>query len=135
MQGWACVLFKRTQHSLCFFALFIKEVAFFAFFAFFYVLYKRTPTFFAFFCILNKRMWHSLFSFAFFIKQCGILCVFLRYLWKKWRSLRSFRFFIKERGRSLHSFWFHKSYKNDKSCKKKECKRTVHSFLGLKKLS
>ena len=33
---------------------------------------------------------------------------------------------------SLHFFWFPKSYKNDKSCKK-DCKSTVRSFLGLKK--
>ena len=30
-------------------------------------------------------------------------------------SLCSFTFFIKERKRTLRTFWFHKSYKNDKS--------------------
>ena len=34
--------------------------------------------------------------------------------------------------RSLHSFWFHKSYKNCKS-HKKEHKRTQHSFYKVKK--
>ena len=39
------------------------------------------------------------------------------------RTRHSFTFFIKECKRTPNSFWFHKSYKNDKSCKKnvKEC--------------
>ena len=45
----------------------------------------------------------------------------------------SFMFFIKERKRTLPSFWFHKSYKNDKSRTKKQCKRTQHSFYKVKK--
>ena len=41
-------------------------------------------------------------------------------------------FFIKECKRTLHAFWFHKSYKNDKSCKKKNLKeRSV--FYKVKK--
>ena len=35
--------------------------------------------------------------------------------------------------RTLRSFWFHKSYKNDRISQKKERKRTVRSFLRLKK--
>ena len=42
-------------------------------------------------------------------------------------------FFIKERKRTLRSFWFLKSYKNDRISQKKERKRTVHSFLIIKK--
>ena len=59
--------------------------------------------FFAFFCVLYKRM------------------------------RRSFMFFIKERKRTLHSVWTHKSYKNFKSCKKKERKRVRRFFYKVKK--
>ena len=48
-------------------------------------------------------------------------------------SLCSFTFCIKECKRTLLSFWFHKSYKNDWISQKKERKRTVQSFLRLKK--
>ena len=44
----------------------------------------------------------------------------------------SFTFFIKECKRTLHSFWFHESYKKCKSGKK-ECKRTQRSFFKVKK--
>ena len=49
------------------------------------------------------------------------------------RSLRSFTFFIKECKRTLHSFWFHKSYKNCKSRKKKNVKECSVLFIWLKK--
>ena len=49
------------------------------------------------------------------------------------RSLRSFTFFIKECKRTLHSFWFHKSYKNCKSRKKKNVKERSVLFIRLKK--
>ena len=55
-------------------------------------------------------------------------------LYKRTRcSLRSFTFFIKEHKRTLHSFWFHKSYKNDKSRKKKNKKERSVIFIRLKK--
>ena len=46
------------------------------------------------------------------------------------RSLRSFTFFFK---RTEHSFWFHKSYKNCKSRKKKNAKERSVLFIRLKK--
>ena len=60
-------------------------------------------------------MQRSLQSFTFFIKEHSVLCVLYKIMR---RSLRSFTCFIKERKRTLRSFWFHKSYKNDKSRKK-----------------
>ena len=95
--------FQKNSTFLRSFSFFSKERNVLALFC---VLYKRNETFFAFFYILYKRTW---------------------------RSLRSFTFFIKERKRTLHSFWFHKSYKNDRISQKKERKRTVRSFLSLKK--
>ena len=95
---------------------------------------------------LGKRSFQKntmfLCSFAFFIKERFVLCVLLHSLQKNAvffaffyilckrtrRSLPSFTFFIKERRRTLCSFWFHKSYKNDQISQK-----TVHSFLRLKK--
>ena len=47
--------------------------------------------------------------------------------------MRSFTFFIKEHKRTLHSFWFHKSYKNCKSRKKKNVKECSVLFIRLKK--
>ena len=49
------------------------------------------------------------------------------------RSLHSFTFFIKERKRTLRSFWFHKSYKNCNSRKKKNIKECSVLFIRLKK--
>ena len=107
-----------------------------------FVLFKRRHVF-AFFSILFKRTKHSLRSFTFFIKERSVFCVLyirMRHSLRSFmfykrtqRSLRSFMFFIKERKRELRSFWFHKSYKNDKSRKNKKCKRTPRSFLRLKK--
>ena len=48
------------------------------------------------------------------------------------RSLRSFTFFMKEHKRTLSSFWFHKSHKNDKSRKKKKVKERSVLFIRLK---
>ena len=62
LQGWANVLFIRTQHSCILLHSFQKNATFscsFAFFAFFYILYKRTLRF--------------LCSFMFFIKERSIL--------------------------------------------------------------
>ena len=118
-------------------ATFLRSFAFFSkeryILAFFCVLYKKNAAFLVFFYILYKRTLHS---FTFFIKEHGIMCVLLHSLWKNMEffaffyilykrtqcSLRSFTFFIKERKRTLRSFWFYKSYKNDNSCKKKNVK-------------
>ena len=77
-------------------------------------------------------MCRSLHSFTFFIKERGVLCVFYVLYKRMRRSLSSFTFFIKEGKRTLRSFCFHNSYKNDQISQKKEWKRTVHSFLRLK---
>ena len=104
-QGWASVLFKRTQRSCVLLCSLLKNAAFFAFF-----------------CILYKRTRRSLGSFMFFIKDCGVLCVPLLSLWKNaaffaffyvlykrmQRSSRSFMCFIKEPGVIFHSFTFFK---------------------------
>ena len=58
--GWACVLFKRTQHS-----------------AFFCKILQKNVGFFAFFYILCKRMLRSLHSFTFIAKESCILCILL----------------------------------------------------------
>ena len=62
-QGWASVLFKRTQRS----------------WVLFHSLYKNTA-FFAFFFVLYKRMRRSLHSFTFFKKERVVLCVLLHSL-------------------------------------------------------
>ena len=59
----------------------------------------------SFFCVLYKRTWHSLPFFAFFLKERRVLCV-------------------------LFGFISHTKMTN---LGKKEPKRTVRSFLGLKK--
>ena len=60
--------------------------------------------------------------------------MFFYILYKRTRgSLRSFMFFIKECKRTLCSFWFHKSYKNYKSCKKKNLKERSVLFIRFKK--
>ena len=64
-QGWAYVLFKRTQCSCVLLHSFQKNEAFLRSFAFFI-----------------KRTERSLRSFTFFIKVCGVLCVLLRSLLK-----------------------------------------------------
>ena len=102
-QGWAHVLFKRTQRSCVLLHSF-----------------QNNETFSRSFAFYLKRTKHSLHSFTFFIK-------------KTQRSLRSFTFFIKERKRTLQSFWFHKSYKNDKSRKKKNVKECSVLFIWLNK--
>ena len=56
-QGWASVLFKRTQHSCVLFRSLLKNGTFFAFFSILY----RTERF--------------LRSFSFFIKEQNVLCV------------------------------------------------------------
>ena len=61
--------------------------------------FSKERNVFAFFCVLYKRMRCSLRS--------------LRSL-HSLHSLRSFTFFI-----TLHSFWFHKSYKNDRISQKR----------------
>ena len=86
-QGWACILFKRVQHSCILLHSFQKNATFscsFAFFskeqnilALFCILYKKNT---AFFYVLYKRTLHSLRSFTFFIKERGVLCVLLRSL-------------------------------------------------------
>ena len=68
----------------------------------------------AFFGALYKRMWRSLRSFAFFIKECAFFA-FFHILYKRMR-------------RSLRLFWFHKSFKNDKSRKKKNVKERCFLF-------
>ena len=75
-------------------------------------------------------MQHSLHSFTFFIKERSVLCVLLHSLK---RNAAFFAFFYFLYKRTLRSFWFHKSYKNDRISQKKECKRTARSFLRLKK--
>ena len=123
-QGWANVLFKRTQRSCFFFAFFSKECNVLAFFAFFM---KRTLHSFTFFikercvlCVLLRSLKKTQRSFTFFIKENAVFFVFFYVLNKKMRrSLRSFTFFIKECKKTLCSFWFHKSYKNEKSRKKR----------------
>ena len=62
-QGWANVLFKRTQRSFAFFSKERNVIAFFC------VLYKKNAAFFTFFSILYKRTKRSLCSFTFFIKD------------------------------------------------------------------
>ena len=62
-QGWAYILFKRTQRSCILLRSFQKNAAFSRSFAFFI---KRTP--------------RSLHSFMFFIKERCVLCVLLRSL-------------------------------------------------------
>ena len=90
-QGWALVLFKRTQRSCILFRSLEKNEAFFAFFP---VLYKRTEHFFrsfpffififififAFFSILYKRTERSLCSFPFFIKEQNDLCALFSFI-------------------------------------------------------
>ena len=44
------------------------------------------------------------------------------------RTQRSFTFFIKERKRTLRSFWFYKSYKNDRISQKKNIKERCVLF-------
>ena len=60
LQGWAYVLFKRTQRSFVLLHSFQKNETFLRSFEFFI-----------------KRMKRSLRSFMFFIKECSILCVLL----------------------------------------------------------
>ena len=115
------VFFSKERNGLVFFS---KERNVLMFFC---VLYKKNAAFFI------KRTLPSLRSFTFFIKECCILCVLFVLYKRTQHSLRSFMFFIKERKRMLHSFWFYKSYKNDKSRRKKERKRMVHSFFKVKK--
>ena len=81
-------------------------------------------------------------SFIFFIQECDVLCIllcslqnnaafiaFFYILYKRTqRFLRSFTFFIKEHKRTLHSFWFHKSYKNDRISQKKNVKERCVLF-------
>ena len=62
-QGWAYVLFKRTQHSCVLLRSFQKNATFSRSFAFFI-----------------KRTLRSLRSFTFFIKERSVLCVLLRSL-------------------------------------------------------
>ena len=75
-EGWACILFKRTQHSAFFCVCLQKNVAFFY--------------------VPCKRMLHSLRSFTFFAKECRILCVLLGFISRQ--KLK------KERKRTLR-FW------------------------------
>ena len=63
LQGWAYVLFKRTQRSFVLLHSFQKNETFSHSFAFFI-----------------KRMKRSLRSFMFFIKECSVLCVLLHSL-------------------------------------------------------
>ena len=91
MQGWASVLFKRTQRSCMYIYIYLyiyilkKRTQHSAFFC------KRTKrscvllcslqknkTFSAFFYVLCKRTLRSLRSFTFFAKECCVLCVLLR---------------------------------------------------------
>ena len=129
-QGWAYILFKRTQRSCFLLRSFQKNAAFSRSFAFFI---KRTPhslhsfmffikercvlcvllrsleknaVFFAFFYVLLKRMRRSLRSFMFFIKECGVLCILLHSLQKNVGFFAFFYVLSKRMLRSLHSFTF-----------------------------
>ena len=77
-------------------------------------------------------MRRSLRSFPFFIKECSVLCVLFHSLQKNTAFFAFFYILYKRTQRSLHSFWFHKSYKKDKSCKKKNIKEWCILFFGLK---
>ena len=77
-QGWASVLFKRTQRSHILLRSFKRTKC-----SRVCILYKKNAAFFVFFYILYKRTLrslHSLRSFTFFIKECSVVCILLRSL-------------------------------------------------------
>ena len=98
--------FQKNATFLRSFSFFIKEQNVFCILS---CCLLKNGTIFAFFPVLYKRTERSLQSFAIFIKEWNNLCVLLR------------------------SFWFHKSYKNCKSRKKKNVKELSVLFIRLKK--
>ena len=74
-QGWASVLFKRTQRSHILLRSFKRTKR-----SRVCILYKKNAAFFVFFYILYKRTLRSLRSFTFFIKERSVVCILLHSL-------------------------------------------------------
>ena len=88
-QGWARILFKRTQNSCVLFRSF-----------------EKNATFFTFFSVLLKRTQHSLRSFPFFWKEHNVLYVLFRSFEKNATLFMFFSVLLKRTQQSLCSFPF-----------------------------